>query len=88
LNKDTKTLSDVGLELPPESKDSKGIPDLKLFSKEMFKACIIKHKDLDKIKNETTKFGFAVRYKVNGVEKNFYSVQNYKNSELLANTVE
>ncbi len=84
-NNKINTLSGLNLEISPESTPEKGIHHSELFSKEMEKNGEIRGRDLASAKEKITKFGFAIKYVVEGVEKKFYAVNDYNNSELLKN---
>lgn len=84
LNNKIFTISNLSLELPPEGYNIDGYLLDKLLSKEMHNLRIVKVVNIDNIKAETTKFGFAIKYKVNDKEYSIYNVRPYKNAELLS----
>jgi hypothetical protein len=82
-NNNIKTISNRKVELPPESTTSEGLNYGELFSAEMHNQRMYKFKDLESVKLGATKFGFAIKYLINGKEYKFYKVITSKNAELL-----
>jgi len=78
------TLSNANIELPPEGTDKRGISYQMLLSSNMHDSRQIRRADIPATKKEKTKFGFAIKYRVNGTDKTFYSVAEYNNSDLLS----
>jgi hypothetical protein len=79
------TLSGLDLDLPPESSDSKTVTYFKMFTDEMRRLSWVKMRDIPTTHGEL-RFGFAVKYLINGTPKNYYFVQEYNKQELLAAT--
>ncbi len=77
------TLSNLNLELPPESTDTNTITYFKMFTDEMRRSGSVKVRDIPTT-HGTLRFGFAIKYLVNGTPKNFYSVHEYDKQGLLA----
>ncbi len=77
------TLSNLNLELPPESTDTSTVTYFKMFTDEMRRLSSVKVRDIPTTSG-TLRFGFAVKYLINGTLKNFYSVQEYDKQDLLA----
>ena len=84
LDSEIQTLSGLNIELPPESVGA-NMNESNLISRDQRRARMIPRKDLNSIKKLKSKFGFAIKYTINGAEKKFYLVNQYSNDDLLRN---